>query len=72
MRLNIKVTPNTKKTEITESGGLLKIKLTTPPIQGKANQELIKVLSKYFKVSKSKVIIITGDKSRNKIVEIKK
>lgn len=54
------------------SDGTLKIKLTTPPVDGKANEEMIKLLAKHFKVSKSSIEILKGKTSKNKVVEIKK
>jgi len=48
----------------------LRIYLTAVPVQGKANAELIKLLSKELGVSKSKIEIIKGEKNKNKIVEI--
>ena len=44
--------------------------LTSKPERGKANLELIKKLAKYFKVSSSQIKIVSGLKSRRKIVEI--
>lgn len=44
--------------------------LTSKPEKGKANLELIKKLAKYFKVSSSQIRIVSGLKSRRKIVEI--
>ncbi|MCK5332652.1 DUF167 domain-containing protein [Candidatus Parcubacteria bacterium] len=49
---------------------LLKIYLTAVPINGKANKELIKLLSKELKISKSMVVIIKGEKKSEKIIEI--
>ena len=77
MKLNVKITPNAKKSEVLgEEYDLfgeetLRIKVAAPPVEGKANKELINILSEHFKVSKSKVLIIRGKKSRNKVVEIK-
>lgn len=48
----------------------LKIYLTAVPIQGKANAELVKLLSKELEVSKSKISIIKGEKNKEKIIEI--
>lgn len=48
----------------------LKIYLTAVPIQGKANKELIKLLSEKLGVSKSKIEIIKGEKNKEKIIEI--
>ena len=44
--------------------------LTSKPEKGKANLELIKKLAKHFKVSSSQIKIVSGLKSRRKIVEI--
>ena len=46
------------------------IGITAKPEKGEANREIIKKLSKYFDVSKSKVKIIAGEKSRKKLVEV--
>ena len=46
------------------------IGIKAKPEKGKANKEIIKKLSKYFDVSKSKVKIIAGEKSRKKLVEV--
>lgn len=48
----------------------LKIYLTAVPIQGKANKELIKLLSEKLGVSKSKIKIVRGEKSKEKIIEV--
>jgi hypothetical protein len=44
--------------------------LNAPPIDGKANEELISLISDYFQVPKSKLLFKSGLKSRQKIVEI--
>lgn len=51
-------------------GDRIIIGLTSRPERGKANRELIKKLAKHFKVSQSQVRIVSGLRSRNKIVEI--
>jgi hypothetical protein len=51
-------------------GGALKIKVTAPPREGKANRELIKFLSKLFGVAKSRIAILSGESSRNKRIFI--
>jgi len=50
---------------------VMKLKVAAPPVEGKANREVIEFLANHFKVAKSKVRIISGEKSRNKIIEIK-
>ena len=77
MKINIHLIPNAKKSEVLSEeqdlfgGKTLKVKVAAPPIEGKANKELINLLSKHFDVPKSHIKIIAGEKSRNKIVEIK-
>jgi len=76
MKINVNITPNAKKSEVVgEQGDLfgnkvLKIKVAAPPIEGKANKELIDFLSNHFKVSKSQIRILSGETSRNKVIEI--
>ncbi|MFH2104718.1 MAG: DUF167 domain-containing protein [Parcubacteria group bacterium] len=68
---NVRVITNAKRGEVSDLGsGTLRVKLTTPPVDGKANKELIKVLAEHFGVKKRDVIIRAGLKSRNKVVEV--
>ncbi|PSB04512.1 DUF167 domain-containing protein [Merismopedia glauca] len=67
----VKVKPNSKNQSITEENdGSLIVRLKSPPVDGKANQELIKLLADKFQVSKSQIAIKAGMKGRNKLVEI--
>jgi len=69
--LKVKVKPNAKQqTIIEEPDGSLKIALKSPPTDGKANQELIKILAKKFDIPKSEIIIKSGFSSRNKLIEL--
>ncbi len=71
MQQRIKVKPNSKQQQITEEAdGSLTIRLKSPPVDGKANEELIKLLAKKFDVPKSFVHIKSGLSSRNKLIEI--
>ncbi len=73
MILNIKVIPNSKKDRIGEkTGDVLKIYVTAPPVDNKANKHLILFLSKYYHIKKSMITIIKGEKSRYKTIRIKK
>jgi len=71
-KISVKITPRSSKNEITNTlpDGTLKIKLKAPPVDGKANEELIKFLSEEFKTPKSKIKIIKGLTNKNKIIEI--
>ena len=69
--INVKVVPRSSQSEIvSESGGALKIKLKSPPVEGAANAELVKLLSKTFGVSKSEIEIIKGQTSKSKQIKI--
>ena len=68
---NIRVIPRSSKTEfIGEYEGSLKIKLKSPPVDGAANEELIRFLSKNLDVRKADIEIISGHTSRTKRVRI--
>jgi len=51
-------------------GESLKIRLTSPPVDGKTNKLCIKLLSKMLDVSPSHIIIVNGYKSRNKTIQV--
>ena len=71
MLLKIKVSPRSSKSEIKKiSDDTLKIRLTSPPVDGQANEELIELLSESYHVPKSRIIIKKGLRGKNKIVEI--
>jgi len=69
--LRIKAQPNASKSEFCEIYGedAIKIRIKAPAVEGAANKELIKFLSKSFKVSKSDIIFKTGQNSKVKILE---
>jgi uncharacterized protein (TIGR00251 family) len=71
MRKKVKVKPNSKVQKIEEDAdGSLIVYLKSPPVDGKANQELIELLSKKFDVPKSDITIKSGLSSRQKLIEI--
>jgi len=72
MKISVKVIPNAKKQLIELlSDKSLKIHLKAKPVEGKANQALIKALAEYYNVSKSSIQILQGEKAKNKLVCIK-
>lgn len=71
MRYNVKVITRSKLNKVVEEEGRLKVQLTAPPVEGKANQALIKVLAEHFGVKKRKVKILFGKRTPNKVVEVK-
>lgn len=65
----VKVHPRAKKDAITgEVGEALKLALTAPPVDGKANQACIEFFAKLLKVPRSSVTIAAGQTSRNKVI----
>ena len=67
----IKVHPRAKKNAITgEVGDAIKIALTAPPVDGKANTACIEFFAKLLKVPRSSVTIAAGQTSRNKVIRV--
>ncbi|MGA8298411.1 MAG: DUF167 domain-containing protein [Terriglobales bacterium] len=67
----MKVHPRAKKNAITgEIGDALKVALTAPPVDGKANAACIEFFAKLLNVPRSSVTIASGETSRNKVVRI--
>ena len=69
--IRIKAQPAASKNEFCEVYGddAIKIRIKAPAVEGAANKELVKFLSKSFKVSKSDIIFKTGQNSKIKILE---
>ncbi|KST62984.1 DUF167 domain-containing protein [Mastigocoleus testarum] len=71
MQKRVKAKLNSKQQKIIEElDGSLTVHLKSPPVDGKANQELIKILAKKFNIPKSNVTIKSGASSRHKLIEI--
>jgi uncharacterized protein len=67
----VKVHARAKKNEITgELGDALKLSLTTPPIEGRANAACVKFFADLLKVPRSSVTIASGQTSRNKVISV--
>ena len=72
MLLKIRVLPRSSRNEMAGemADGTFKVKLTAAPVEGKANSALIELLSEHFGVAKSKIRIVRGGTSKNKMIEI--
>jgi hypothetical protein len=70
--ITVRVTPRTAKNEIHDilDDGTVKIRLTAPPVEGKANKELIKFLSSVLDIPPSSIEILAGQTSHDKLVSI--
>jgi uncharacterized protein (TIGR00251 family) len=68
---DITVSPKSSRSMITvDAFNHIKIFLNAPPVDGKANSELIRLLSKKLKIPKSDITIIAGEKGKKKRIEI--
>ena len=72
MKIQVKVKPNSKTEELSREGDSFIAKVKEPPKEGKANQAVIKLLAEHFGVPQSQVRILSGFKSRNKVIEVAK
>ncbi len=71
-RISIRLQPKAKKEGVIgEFEDFLRFSVTAPPVKGKANERLKKLLAKLLNISKTNIKIISGELNRNKIVEIK-
>ena len=71
VRFSVRVQPRASKTEVVGiHGDALKIRLSAPPVDGAANAALIEFLASLFAVPRRAVMILAGESSRLKIVEI--
>lgn len=71
VRLHVHAQPGAKRTEFAGThGGAMKIRIHAPPVDGKANEELIRFLADWFGLAKSNVRLSRGEKSRAKTFEL--
>ncbi|MDJ0715985.1 MAG: DUF167 domain-containing protein [Prochloraceae cyanobacterium] len=71
MKISVKVKPNSKQQKIEKSvDGSLIVRLKSPPVDGKANKELISLLSQKYNIAKSQISIESGLYSKNKLIKI--
>ena len=68
-RFPVAVVPRSSRDEIAgELDGALKVRITAPPVDGKANKHLVRVLSKALGVAKTRLAIVDGETSRRKVL----
>lgn len=68
----VKVHPRAHKDAVTgELGEALKVSLTAPPAEGRANEALIEFLAELLQLPRSSVTIAAGQSSRNKVVRVR-
>jgi len=68
---SIKVQPRARKNAVVGAlGDALKVSLTAPPVEGKANAACIEFFAKLLKVPRSSITITAGQTSRNKVIRV--
>jgi len=70
MQIQVKVKPNSKTEELSREGDSFIVNVKEPPKEGKANQAVVKLLAEHFGVPQSQVRILSGFRSRNKVIEV--
>ena len=67
----VKVHPRARRNAITGTlGDAIKLAVTAPPVEGKANQAVIEFFAEFFAIPRSSVSIASGETSRNKVVRV--
>lgn len=71
LTFNVQVVPKASRSEVVgEHDGALRVRIAAPPVDGAANDELIRMLAKTFKVPRSAIQIVSGHSGRRKQVRI--
>jgi len=70
--LAVRVTPRASKNEIVEvlSDGTVKVHLTAPPVEGKANEALVAFLAEVLDVAPSRIEVVAGASGRDKLISV--
>jgi len=64
----VRVTPHAKQNKVIQDNDVLRVYTTTAPEKGHANGAVVELLSEYFDVAKSKIVISKGLTSRDKVI----
>lgn len=69
--LSVRVVPRSSREGVAGyEGGVVRIRLNAPPVEGRANEALARFLARALGVSRSRVSLVSGEAGRNKIVRI--
>lgn len=66
----VNVKTGRKESGIRQNGDSYEANVKSQPVDGKANEEVIQILAKFFEVKKSKIRILTGFTSRKKLIQV--
>ena len=72
MKIQVKVKPRSKSEDVTKEmdGNVYVVRVKEPPIEGRANKAVLKLLAKHLGVPESHLRIVSGLSSKNKVVEV--
>ncbi len=72
-QISVRLYPNASKDEILgfDERRRLRVRVCVPPVKGAANKQLVKLLAKRLRIAKSQISILSGEKGRDKLVEIR-
>lgn len=71
VRFSVHVQPRASRSEVAGvHGDALKVRVSAPPVEGAANEAVVELLAKVFAVGRRDVMILAGESSRSKVVEI--
>ncbi len=72
VRFSVRVQPRASRLEVAGvADGALRVRLTAAPTEGSANRQLLKLLASLLKVPKSGLALVSGHRSRSKVVEVR-
>lgn len=73
MRIQVKVKPRSKTEDVTREidGDVYVVRVKEPPVEGRANRAVLKLLAKHLGVPESRLSIVSGLTSKNKVIEVK-
>lgn len=72
MKIIVKAKTNSKKESVKDMGEYYEVSVSATPVDGKANEKIIKLLAKHFGVAPSLVNITSGKTSKQKVFQIDK
>ena len=71
VRITIHVQPRASRTELVgEHGDAIKLRVAAPPVEGAANEEVVRFVAKQLGVSASAITLVSGATSRRKIIDV--
>ncbi len=73
MKIVVKIKPNSKENSVTRLGeNEFSVRVKAPAKEGRANEAVVKLLSAYFRIPKTSIVIVRGLASKNKLIALPK